>query len=98
MTPVAYHVIIPKAVSRAVGRCGLSRTGLLRLLNNLHTELAGGADEFRSAGVPEDPDVFTYAFRVFDQGVWHACDFSVNDTIVPGTPFVVSLTHRTYPA
>ncbi len=94
-----YRVMVPRPVSRAIGAFGLTRAGLLTILDHLHQELAHRADEYRADRIPEDPDLFRFPVLFYDstEDTWHDCRFAVNDTVAAGMLLVVAAAHRTHP-
>lgn len=88
-----WHVIVRAGISQAIGRCGLSRQGVVRILARVHIELAARANVLRLHRDPIDPDFFLYHFHVWDSGAFHTFEFRVNDVTAPGFLFVVRLKH-----
>jgi hypothetical protein len=94
---VAYHVVVESQVSRGIGAAGLTRAGVNRVLSNLHFDLKGRADEFRSDRFAEDLDLFRYPFTLIDGGRGHDFHFVVNDVRATGYLFVVDVRHQSHP-
>ncbi len=89
---MALRAIVSKGVTRALGACGLSREGLIRVLARLHSDLASQPD--RSERDLSDPDCFLYRIILNDGGRRHDLAFQVNDAQAPGFLFVEGLTHE----
>jgi hypothetical protein len=90
-------VIVRAGISQALGRCGLSRQGLVRVLVAVHVKLPAIAiaiaNALRRRRDPIDPDFFLYHFSLWDGGTFHTFEFRVNDVSAPGFLFVVRLKH-----
>jgi len=88
-----WHVIVHAGISQAVGRCGLSRQGVVRALAAVHVELPIRANVLRLHRDPIDPDFFLYYVGLWDGGAFHLLEFRVNDVSAPGFLFIVRLKH-----
>ncbi|HBI43092.1 MAG TPA: hypothetical protein DDY78_09590 [Planctomycetales bacterium] len=88
-----WHVIVSAGISQAIGRCGLSRQGLVRVLVAVHVKLSAIANALRPHRDPIDQDFFLYHFALWDSGAFHTLEFRVNDVSAPGFLFIVRLKH-----
>jgi hypothetical protein len=88
-----WHVIVRGGISQAIGRCGLSRPGVVRTLAALHIDLPTHADVLRLNRDPIDMDFFLYRVGLWDGGAFHTFEFRVNDGTAPGFLFVVRMKH-----
>jgi hypothetical protein len=87
------HIIVEKPVSQAIGRCRLTRNGLLRLLHRIHSDLPGRAAVLRQYRDPQDTDCFRYQVVFSDAGKLHTFRFRVNDVRATGFLFVEECSH-----
>jgi len=88
-----WHTIVSPVISRAVGQCGLTRAGVVRVFAHLHNDLPTRADRLRRQRDAGDPDFFLYRLTLFDGGRLHLCVFSVDDLTAAGFLFVEKMTH-----
>jgi hypothetical protein len=88
---VPYHLIVPREVSQAIGRFGLSRVALINLLTTLRQELEIQGDAYRQNRDPSLPDVrFLLELTVWDGGQVRGFRFAVDDAQAPGYFFAVA--------
>ena len=86
-----YHLIVPREVSQAIGRFGLGRVALIKLLTTLRQELESHADSYRQNRDPSLPDVrFLFELTVWDGGQVRGFRFAVDDAQAPGYLFAVT--------
>jgi len=88
-----WHVIVRTKISQAIGRCGLSRQGLIRVYARVYGELPARADQLRRRRDPADPDYFLYRFALRDAGIWHTFSFRVDDVSAPSYLFIKEVKH-----
>ncbi len=88
-----WHVIVRAGISQAIGRCGLSRQGVVRLSSRIHIELPARTDVLRLNRDSADRDFFLYYFRFWDGGAFHTFEFRVNDVTAPGFLFITRMKH-----
>jgi hypothetical protein len=91
-----WHVIVRPPISRAVGQFGLSRSGLVRLLASLHTDLPTHANQVQSLRDPNDPDYCIYRYSFKDGAAWHYFEFRIDDVTAPGYLFVDRVKHTVF--
>jgi hypothetical protein len=92
------HVILDRPVSAALGACGLSREGLIRVLLLLHQDLPADHARHRSNRDATRSDCFRYRRQLLDGATWHLFDFLVEDSTSPDHLFVNSFGHQSRPA
>ncbi len=78
-----WRVVLRGGISQTIGRCGLSRQSVVRVLTAVHVNLP----------VHADPDFFLYYFSLWDGGTFHTFEFRINDFTAPGYLFVVRMKH-----
>jgi hypothetical protein len=88
-----WHVIVRAGIGKAIGRCGLSRQGIIQVLMAVHVKLPALANVLRPHRDPNDPDFFLYHFSLWDGGTFHTFEFRVNEVTAPGFLFIVRLKH-----
>jgi hypothetical protein len=91
------RLVIPPAISRALGACGLTRAGVVSVLSTVRFELERRGDEHRSARHPEDDTLFLFPCRIDEGTVSHRLVFIVDDTTAAGVFIVTDLVHWTTP-
>jgi hypothetical protein len=91
------RLVIPPEISRAIGACGLTRAGVVRVLSTVRFELERRGDEHRGARHPEDNTLFLFPLRLDEGAVSHRLVFVVDDTTAAGVLFVTDLVHWTAP-
>ena len=88
-----WHTIVTQGVSQAIGQCGLTRAGIVRVIAHLHGDLPARADRLRRRRDPDDPDLFLYRVTLLDGGRLHFWDFWVNDVNAQGFLFILRMKH-----
>ena len=63
-----WRAIVRAPISRAIGRCGLTRLGVVRLLASVHIDLPARTDQVRMVRDPNDPDFCVYRVSLNDGG------------------------------
>ncbi len=88
-----WHVIVRPPIGRAIGQCGLSRLGVVRLLASVYIDLPARADNVRLRRDPNDPDYCVYRVNMNDGAAWHHFEFRIDDATAPGYLFVDRMKH-----
>jgi hypothetical protein len=85
-------VIIPVPISQAIGALGVPRPVIVRLLTEIHTELAQDYEKFRSLRVSGGRN-FSYRLVIQDALGRHYFDLAIDDTTSSDHLLIVGLKH-----
>jgi hypothetical protein len=91
-----WRAIVPAGISQAIGQCGLSRQGLIRILASVHIDLPAHSSIWRKHRDPTDSDFFLYPVGLREDGAFHMFEFQVNDVSAPGFLFIARMRHSVY--
>ncbi len=87
-------IVIPKPISQYIGRLGLSRQILLKLLNHIHVDMPEHYNRFRQNRVLNNEDSqCTWRFVIKDGTIAHLFSFAIDDTTSPDHLIIVFLRH-----
>lgn len=92
-----YKVLIEKPVSRAIGRFGLSRAGVLRLLVRMQTDIPGKYESYRKIRMPDREDYCRASLVIVDQNARHVFSFVIDDSTAQGILFVKEISRVQFP-
>ena len=88
---------IPPEISRLIGQCGLSRSGVVRVVSDLHGELPEHYPHYQSQRHPEDERLFYFFTAIADGNVLHEFTFTVDDTTSSEHLLVTDIEHEARP-
>jgi hypothetical protein len=88
---------VPAEITRMIGQCGLTRHGIVRVLTNLHGELAVRYSRYRGLRHTEDDRLFFFFDACVDGDKMHTFTFHVDDSTSAEHLIVVDLEHESRP-
>ncbi len=86
-----YRVRLDGPVLQKLKGVSLSRNGRVRLVANLHYDLAHHGDVYSSTRSENDPSIFSYSHGLLDAGRSFTATFDVSDMFEPNTVSVFDL-------
>jgi hypothetical protein len=84
-------------ISKRIGECRLTRSGLVRILVDLHVEVPQRYGLYKGRRHPEDDRLFLFPEAFADGGLMHTFTFLVDDTTSGEHLIITDFKHETQP-
>lgn len=91
------HMVIPAGITRRIGECRLTRSGVVRILAGLHGELPRHYARYSGLRHPEDDRLFFFFDACADGDLMHTFTFHVDDSTSPDHQIIRALEHESRP-
>ncbi len=92
-----YKAIVPAPISEAIGRFGLNRDLLVRLVTAIHADVPRDYDGSRRFRIRDFDRAYRYRIVLFDEHLRHVFRLAVDDTTAEGQLIVLGIRHETRP-